>query len=82
MQSSFNSPQKFVLYTRASCHLCEIALQELHEHGVEPTIIDIDGDPALRNRFTDCVPVIEIDGQVRFRGRIDPVLLRRLLGQS
>jgi hypothetical protein len=25
------------------------------------------------------VPVVEIDGKVRFRGRVDPVLLRRLL---
>jgi hypothetical protein len=25
------------------------------------------------------VPVVEIDGQIRFRGRIDEVLLRRLI---
>jgi hypothetical protein len=25
------------------------------------------------------VPVVEIDGRIRFRGRVEPVLLRRLL---
>ena len=32
-----------------------------------------------RNGFNDCVPVVEIDGKIRFCGRVDPVLLRRLL---
>jgi hypothetical protein len=51
----------------------------LEAHGLAPLCIDIDTDPALRAEFDTCVPVVEIDGRVRFRGRVDEVLLRRLL---
>ena len=68
-----------VLYTRASCHLCEDAQALLELHGLQPRLVDIDADDALRQQFNECVPVVEIDGKVRFRGRVDPVLLRRLL---
>ena len=47
--------------------------------GISPAIVDIDDDPALRERFDTCVPVVEIDGQVRFRGRVEPKLLRRII---
>jgi hypothetical protein len=44
--------------------------------------VDIDADPALRKRYTDCVPVVEIDGRERFRGRVNEVLLRRIVAAS
>jgi glutaredoxin len=72
-------PHQVVLYTREGCHLCEDALGVLKEHGLRPTIVDIDADPRLRTRFDTCVPVVEIDGRVRFRGKVSPVLLRRQL---
>jgi glutaredoxin len=68
-----------VLYTRRGCHLCDDAAQLLHSFGLAPQLVDIDADPELVARFTECVPVVEIDGKVRFRGRIDPLLLRRLV---
>lgn len=68
-----------VLYTRQGCHLCDDALALLHQHGLRPRLIDIDADAELAARFTECVPVVEIDGQIRFRGRVNPILLRRLL---
>lgn len=43
------------------------------------TTVDIDQDPRLRERFDQCVPVVEIDGKIRFRGKVNPVLLDRLL---
>lgn len=67
------------LYTRKSCHLCDDAHALLVQFGLAPHSIDIDESPELRRRFDECVPVVEIDGKIRFRGRIDPVLLRRLL---
>jgi glutaredoxin len=70
---------RVILYTRAGCHLCNEALAILHRFGQEPELIDIDTDPALRERYTNCVPVVEIDGKERFRGRINEVLLARLL---
>jgi glutaredoxin len=71
--------RKVVLFTRHGCHLCEEAANTLAEYGLLPTIVDIDRDPALLARFDMCVPVIEIDGRIRFRGRVNNVLLRRIL---
>lgn len=68
-----------VLYTRLGCHLCDDARDLLISHGVQPNCVDIDANPQLRERFDTCVPVVEIDGQVRFRGRINERLLLRLL---
>ena len=50
----------------------------LERHGLTVEEVDIDADPALRKRYTDCVPVVLIDGKERFRGRVDERLLRRL----
>jgi glutaredoxin len=68
-----------ILYTRALCHLCDDARDVLVRHGLKPQSVDIDADPTLRERYTECVPVVVIDGRERFRGRVDEVLLRRLL---
>lgn len=68
-----------VLYTRQGCHLCEVARQVLVDHGLSPLDVDVDQNPALKDQYDTCVPVVEVDGRVRFRGRVDPILLRRLL---
>ena len=59
--------------------MCDVAQQTLVEHGLRPKMIDIDCDETLFKQFNECVPVVEIDGKVRFRGKVDPVLLKRLL---
>lgn len=68
-----------ILYTRQGCHLCDDAYDLLIQHGLAPQKIDIDADPQLRERYTTCVPVVVVDGKERFRGRVNEVLLRRLL---
>lgn len=68
-----------LLYTRQGCHLCDDARHLLERHGLTPRSIDVDLDPELRQKYNECVPVVWIDGKERFRGRIDEVLLRRLL---
>lgn len=72
-------PLKTVLYTRARCCLCDVAEQLLRAHGLSPTLVDVDSDESLRNKFDTTVPVVEINGRIRFRGRIHPLLLRRIL---
>lgn len=74
--------RSIVLYTRENCHLCDDVkhLLRTYRHWLPtPTEIDIDADPDLREKFNTCVPVVECDGKVRFRGRVDEVLLRRLI---
>jgi glutaredoxin len=71
-----------VLYTREGCCLCEEAAELLARYRsyLPPaTEVDIDTDPRLRERFATCVPVVEIDGEIRFRGVVNEVLLRRLI---
>lgn len=68
-----------VLYSRQGCHLCDDARRLLERHGLTVREVDIDGDPQLRARYNECVPVVVIDGHERFRGRVSEVLLRRLL---
>lgn len=74
-----NRHRQVVLYIREGCHLCDAAQKLLGEFGISPTLVDIDADASLRKRFDTCVPVVEIDGRVRFRGRVEPRLLRRLI---
>lgn len=68
-----------ILYTRVGCHLCDEAKQTLEQHGLTPQLVDIDNDPTLQQRYNTCVPVVTIDGKERFRGKVSPLLLKRLL---
>lgn len=69
------------LYTREGCHLCDEALELLQRHGLQPEMVDIDADAELRMLHDQWVPVVEIDGQIRFRGRVDAILLQRILAK-
>jgi len=71
-----------ILYTRQGCHLCDEARAVLERHGLSPRLVDIDADPLLREQYNECVPVVEIDGCERFRGRVNEVLLKRLLNSQ
>ena len=74
--------EQLILYTRQDCHLCDVAKEVLEIHGryLPPiTEVDIDKDAILIAKFTLCVPVVELDGKVRFRGHVDQTLLRRLI---
>lgn len=70
---------KVIIYTRTGCHLCDDAIELVRQQQVQPILIDIDADPQLRERFNVCVPVVEIEGKLRFRGKVDPILLRRTI---
>lgn len=67
------------LFTRPGCHLCEDAEQILLRYGIAAELVNIDDDPELTKKYGCCIPVVEIDGKVRFRGKVNEVLLRRLL---
>lgn len=68
-----------ILYSRQGCHLCEEAAEVLARCGVSFEKVDIDAEADLARRYGECVPVVVIDGRERFRGRVDELLLRRLL---
>ena len=76
---------RVVLYSRAGCHLCEQALDVVSatcaDLGVDWAEIDIDAPehPQLRERFSEEVPVIFVDGRQHDFWRVDPQRLRRAL---
>jgi len=75
-----------VMFTRQGCHLCAAAWKLLTDrqavYGFSLTVKDVDANPELSARFGDCVPVVEVNGQVRFRGHVNDVLLQRLLARG
>ncbi len=74
---------RVTLYGRAACHLCDEARVIIEavcaEMGESFTEVDIDTDPALRERFSDEVPVTFVDGAQHDFWRVDPRRLRSAL---
>ena len=56
-----------------------MAKETLMQQDLEPIEINIDTDPQLFEKFKDCVPVVEIDGKIRFRGHVHLRLLKRIV---
>ena len=52
----------------------------LDMYGFSIKTVDISQDSELLDKYEMCIPVVEIDGKVRFRGKINEVLLRRIIG--
>jgi glutaredoxin len=73
----------FTVYTRAQCGCCHKALdllkhaQQRHKFRIEE--VDVDLDPALAAKYGAEVPVVAVDGKIRFRGVVNPALFSRLL---
>jgi glutaredoxin len=72
-----------VMLTRHGCHLCDQAwelLQRLQRaHGFQLQAVDVDTNRQLAAEHGDWVPVIMVNGKVRFRGGLNGVLFKRLL---
>lgn len=55
------------LYGRPGCHLCDAARRVVRSvcdpDGVAWEEIDVDGDPELRERYGELVPVVVVDGE-------------------
>ena len=74
------SSRSALLYTRPDCPLCDEAEEILNTYGYSVQSIDITLDQDLLEKFELCIPVVEIDGKIRFRGKINETLLLRLIG--
>lgn len=78
------SAPRVTLYFRPGCHLCDVAREVIErvcaDLGEQYAEVDIDADPALRERFTDEVPVTFVDGSQHDFWRVDETRLRVALG--
>ena len=70
------------LYTRAQCCCCHSARETLEgyreAYGFSFEEVDA-SDPSFEPLIGPTVPVIAVDGKVRFRGEVNRVLFERLL---
>ncbi len=75
-------PLRVTLYTRTLCCCCQTAREVLADYeaagGVEVEEVDA-SDPALESVIGPTVPVIAVDGKVRFRGEVNRILLDRMI---
>jgi len=73
----------FTVYTRAQCCCCHKALDVLKNaqdrFGFRIEEVDVDSDPDLVAQFDTDVPVVTLNGKIRFRGVVNPLLLDRLV---
>jgi glutaredoxin len=71
------------IYSRPGCHLCDEAKAAICASGCEGEFlleeVNIDKDPALRERYGYDIPVIFIDGVKMFKHCVDPREFRRKL---
>lgn len=71
------------VYSREQCSCCHKALEVLREYQRQYRFsiseIDIDADPELTALYDTSVPVVAVDGKVRFKGVVNRVLFERLL---
>ena len=79
-------PARVRLLTRPGCHLCDearaVVEQVCAEVGETYEEVDVDGDPELRRRYTDEVPVTFVDGAQHDFWRVDPARLRTALRRT
>lgn len=73
--------RQVVVFTRQGCHLCAEAEAVVRRvaRGHDVTLVDIDADPALAERYTVRVPVITVDGVEVAEFQVDPATLRAAL---
>ncbi len=75
--------ERFTLYGRSGCHLCEEMAAELerlvYELGIVVSHVDVDGDPILAERYNDLVPVLMHQGREISRFRLNIEAFRAYL---
>ncbi len=79
-------PRDVTLYTRQDCHLCEEAKAQMaplvREFSAKLREVDIDCDPALRERYTNDVPVVFLGARKVAKHRINLAHFRRQLERA
>jgi glutaredoxin len=76
---------RVTLYSRKNCHLCALARAAIAGSGAEGYVleeVDIDNDPELRDRYTDDVPVVSVDGVDLFWHHVEPREFRHAIERT
>lgn len=77
---------RLILYTKPDCSLCDAAAEALARvRGRAPfdlEVVDISGDPELRARYGERIPVVLVDGEPVFDYEVDEQELERMLSAA
>jgi hypothetical protein len=63
--------ERFLVFTRAGCALCDEFIAELAGLPLRFELRDVDDDPVAQRRYGLKVPVLTCDGSVVCHGRLD-----------
>lgn len=79
------SGHRVTVLTRAQCHNCEVAVEDVRricgELGVPWSAEDVDTDSELRAEYGDRVPVVLVDGAEHGFWQVEEPRLRAALGR-
>lgn len=77
---------RITLYGRADCELCHemrvVVDGAARAFPLEVEEVDVDGDPELRARWGDTVPVLAVNGRAAFKVRVTPSALEERLARE
>ena len=83
--NSVPSEPRLTLYTRAGCHLCDVAKEAMarvaRESGESWHEVDISGDHELEGEYGDRIPVVLLDGKEHGYWRVEEDRLLRDLSR-
>ncbi len=81
-----SGPREVTLYTRPGCHLCEeakaVIAPLLRESGATLREVNVDENPALKERYEWDVPVIFIGARKAAKHRVNAEQFRRQLREA
>lgn len=76
---------RVTLISRVDCHLCqdaeEVVARLSGELGFDYELLDVDADAARRDRYSDRVPVVLIDGKEHGYWRVEEPRFRAALAR-
>ena len=69
------------MYSRPDCHLCDSAAEVIRSvqkhYGFDFTIVNIEGNRELESRYGTLIPVVQINGKLVFKYRVERADLER-----
>ncbi len=77
---------RITIMSRQDCHLCRVvtrvARQVQQDLSFQLSVVDIDSDPGLRKRYGDRVPVVLLNDQETFSGKVTGGALREAIKKA
>ncbi|MEM9186113.1 MAG: hypothetical protein AAGB00_06395 [Planctomycetota bacterium] len=70
-----------VVFRQDKCVCSDEAIARFRERGIDPVVEQLEDHPEVRREYGAATPIVSIDGRIRFFGKVDPVLLDRLLSK-